>query len=97
MDRAEAFRAGHAAVAAAYGDHDSGTIILRRVSSNPYSSEMIFEPDLSKVAKLTKPVPRDFINKEGNYPSDKFIAWVKPLIGEVFEGVSIPRAIMNLK
>ncbi len=97
LDRSEAIAVGEAAVSAAYGDLDSGTIILRRKSGSPYKCEMIVEPDISKVAKLAKPVPRDFVNAEGNYPSEKFLAWVKPLMGEVFRGASIPRNIIQIK
>jgi len=97
LDRSEAIAVGEAAVSAAYSNLNSGTIILKRKSSSSYKCEMIIEPDISKVAKLAKPVPRDFVNAQGNYPSEKFLVWVKPLIGEVFHGASIPRNVVQIK
>jgi len=38
---------------------------------------------LSEVAVHAKPMPDDFINEQGNFPTQKFLDYARPLVGEL--------------
>lgn len=79
MDVDEAFMVGGAAVKAA-DEGDTGKMVtIDRITNNPYmSSAGLF--DVHRIANAEKVVPRSWINKEGNYVTEEFIAYVRPLI-----------------
>jgi 6-phosphofructokinase len=52
---------------------------IERTSNNPYTV-VYGEAPLSKVAVAAKPMPREYMNEAGNYPSEAFIEYVKPLV-----------------
>lgn len=79
MDVDEAFMVGGAAVKAA-DEGDTGKMVtIDRITNDPYmSSAGLF--DVHRIANAEKVVPRSWINKEGNYVTEEFIAYVRPLI-----------------
>lgn len=79
VDILEAYQVGGAAVKAA-DEGDSGKmVILNRLSDDPYQSGTEVK-DVHKIANDEKQVPRDWVNKEGNYVTDAFVNYVRPLI-----------------
>ena len=93
LDIMEAFMVGGEAVKAA-DEGDSGMmVILNRISNDPYACGTKVK-DVHKIANDEKRVPREWINKDGDYVTDEFIAYVRPLIqGDVapFMVNGIPR------
>lgn len=79
VDVDEAFMVGGAAVKAA-DEGDSGKmVVIDRVADDPYISEAGIY-DVHRIANNEKLVPRNWMNKEGNYVTDEFINYVEPLI-----------------
>ena len=80
----EAFNLGYEAVNSAVSGNTGVVMAIKRVSDNPYS--VTYEAvDVNKVANEAKTVPQDFINKEKNFVTEKFIDYIKPLVlGEIY-------------
>ncbi len=82
-DRDEAYMCGREAVKQAVAGTSGYMVGLKRVSNDPYSSEPALAK-LDEVANGEKPVPREWINDRGNFPTEEFIDYARPLIqGEV--------------
>ncbi len=75
----EAFMVGGAAVKAADEGDTGKMVVIDRVSDDPYMAAAGIY-DVHRIANNEKLVPRDWVNKEGNYVTEKFIDYVKPLI-----------------
>lgn len=99
VDILEAYQVGGAAVKAA-DEGDSGKmVVLQRLSDDPYQAGTEVK-DVHKIANDEKVVPRDWINQEGDYITDDFISYVRPLIqGDVSPIVvdGIPRHLYRKK
>ncbi len=79
VDVDEAFMVGGPAVKAA-DEGDSGKmVVIDRVADDPYMSAAGIY-DVHRIANNEKLVPRNWMNKEGNYVTDEFINYVEPLI-----------------
>ena len=79
VDILEAYQVGGAAVKAA-DEGDSGMmVVLERISDDPYQCQTTVK-NVHKIANGEKCVPREWINKDGTYVTDEFVAYVKPLI-----------------
>lgn len=82
IDAGEARECGVAAIRAAIsGDHQSGSIAMRRVEGGDYRCELLVTP-LHSVAKLTKDMPEDFIDGD-NAVSSAFRDYALPLTGGI--------------
>lgn len=79
VDILEAYQVGGAAVKAADEGDTGKMVVLHRLSDDPYQCGTEVK-DVHKIANDEKLVPRKWVNKEGNYVSDEFISYVKPLI-----------------
>ncbi len=79
VDITEAYQVGGAAVKAAFEGETGKMIILKRVSDDPYLCVTDIY-DVHKIANVEKKVPREWINEEGNYVTQAFINYVRPLI-----------------
>ncbi len=75
----EAFMVGGAAVKAADEGDTGKMVVIDRVADDPYMSAAGIY-DVHRIANNEKLVPRDWVNKEGNYVTEEFIDYVKPLI-----------------
>ena len=53
--------------------------VIIRTSDDPYQAGTEVK-DVHKIANDEKLVPRDWINKEGNNVTDRFVSYVRPLI-----------------
>ena len=79
VDITEAFQVGGAAVKAAFEGETGKMIILKGVSDDPYICVTDLY-DIHKVANVEKKVPREWINEAGDYVTEEFVNYVKPLI-----------------
>ncbi len=79
----ESYNVGYTAVEAAVSGKTGVVIAIKRVSNDPY--EVAYEAvDVNKVANEARIVPDDYINERGNFVTDKFIEYIKPLVkGEI--------------
>lgn len=80
VDLLEAIECGKRAVRAVVNEISGKMIAIKRISSSPYEIEY-FLVDIKEVMMYEKTMPREFINKEGNYVTEDFKLWCKPLIG----------------
>lgn len=79
VDILEAYQVGGAAVKAA-DEGDSGKmVVIVRTSDDPYQSTTEVK-DVHKIANDEKLVPREWLNKEGDYVTEEFVSYVRPLI-----------------
>lgn len=79
VDITEAFQVGGAAVKAAFEGETGKMIILKRVSDDPYICVTDIY-DVHKIANVEKVVPREWINEAGDYVTQDFVNYVRPLI-----------------
>ena len=79
VDITEAFQVGGAAVKAAFEGETGKMIILKRVSDDP-SICVTDIYDVHKVANVEKKVSREWINEAGDYVTEEFVSYIKPLI-----------------
>ena len=79
VDINEAFMVGGAAIKAADEGISGVMVVIDRLSDDPYQSTTGVY-DVHRIANDEKLVPRDWINKEGDYVTDEFISYLKPLI-----------------
>ena len=78
VDILEAYQVGGAAVKAA-DEGDSGKmVVLQRLSDDPYQASTEVK-DVHKIANDEKLVPRSWVNEEGDYVTEDFISYVRPL------------------
>ncbi len=84
LDREEAYICGKRAVELSAEGISGVMVTIVRESDEPYKSTT-GTVLLEEVAAKAKPMPDDFINEEGNFITDEFIKYAKPLIGELPE------------
>lgn len=81
VDAWEARLVGAAAVYMAVDEEISrGSIVIHRKPTKKYSIELEVVP-LRKVAKKTRSMPAKFINHAGNYVTQAFLDYARPLVG----------------
>ncbi len=90
VDLEEAFQCGAEAVKLALKGETGVMVTINRLSDDPYMIEFGKVP-LHEVAVAAKPMPTEYFNKEGNYVSDSFIKYMKPLAGEIPEFVRLEK------
>lgn len=79
VDITEAYQVGGAAVKAAFEGETGKMIILKRISDDPYLCITDIY-DVHKIANVEKTVPREWISESGDYVTQEFIGYVRPLI-----------------
>jgi 6-phosphofructokinase len=83
-DVSEAYACGREAARLA-GQGASGVMVtIVRESSGPYRSSL-GTAALEDVAVRAKPMPDEMINVDGNFPTDSFLEYLRPLVGELPE------------
>ena len=98
-DVKESFSAGNAAVYAASNGESGKMVLLKRVSNAPYQCTTDLA-DVHEIANLAKSVPRSMINESGDYITQEFIDYARPLIeGEMSQMTigGLPRHIVMSK
>ena len=100
IDVDEAFNVGGACVKAADEGRTGVMVVIVRVSDDPYQSTTDVN-DVHRIANDEKVVPREWINKAGNYVTEEFLDYVRPLIQGHYSPMMVeglPRHLnMNLK
>lgn len=81
VDLEEAYRVGAQAVKEAVAGKSGYMVTLVRESNTPYRCETGLAP-LQEAALAEKKLPLDYINEAGNLPTEKFVAYAMPLIGD---------------
>ena len=82
VDAKEAFGVGAAAVHEAINGNKDGSMAIQRKEGAKYAVEFKRVP-LKNVAKETRHMPDEFINKEGNNVTQAFIDYAAPIVGEL--------------
>ena len=86
VDVAEARAVGEEAVrAASSGEHHSGSIAIRRLERDGHYAADYFVTPLDTVAKVTRTVPREWLNAAGNDVLPAWLDYVRPLVGDLPE------------
>ena len=100
IDVDEAFNVGGACVKAADEGRTGVMVVIVRVSDDPYQSTTDVN-DVHRIANDEKVVPREWINKTGDYVTEEFLDYVRPLIQGQYTPMMVeglPRHLtMNLK
>ena len=81
-DLDEAYRCGVRAVELAAEGKTGVMVAMQRAEGSEYRCEYNTVP-LGKVAAHTRPMPDAYINAEGNFVTDEFMDYLRPLIGEM--------------
>ena len=81
VDAEEAERVGQHAVVASK-ETQSGSVVLKRQLSDTYFCD-VDVVDLHKVAKYTKDMPKEFIEKDKPYVTNEFFQYAMPLTGGI--------------
>ena len=100
VDVDEAFSVGGATIKAADEGSSGVMVVIDRVSDDPYQSTThVF--DVHRIANDEKVVPRKWINKTGDYVTEEFLDYVRPLIQGHYQPMMVeglPRHLnINLK
>ncbi|MDK1020883.1 MAG: 6-phosphofructokinase [Candidatus Hydrogenedentes bacterium] len=78
VDQTEAREVGEMAAKYAIGDNQDGSVAIRRIGD--YAVEYFLTP-LESVARESKSMPKEFINKDGNDVTQAFLEYARPLAG----------------
>ena len=81
-DLQEAHRCGRQAARLAAKGRSGVMVTLLRASNSPYRCTTGTVP-LEQVAAKAKPMPNEFINEAGNFPTRAFLDYARPLVGEL--------------
>jgi 6-phosphofructokinase 1 len=82
VDLEEAYMVGQAAVEAIIEGPGGQMVTLVRESNQPYRCTTGLAP-LAKVAQAERKVPPEFINREGNFVTEAFLHYLRPLVGSL--------------
>jgi 6-phosphofructokinase 1 len=99
VDREEAYEVGKAAVIAALAGETGKMVTLIREPGPVYRSTTGLV-ELEKVANVERYLPDDFINEEGNFVTEAFIEYARPLIGGALppyarlRGIRVPKKLL---
>jgi len=81
VDLDEAYRVGRQAVREAVAGRRQGMVTLVRDPGPAYHCSTGVAA-LEGIANKEKRLPAEFMNEAGNWPSEAFLGWARPLIGE---------------
>ncbi len=81
VDRREAFDVGQKALFYAADKNKSGSVTIKRVGDYGVEYKLV---ELKKVAGKTRVMPEEFINEAGNDVTEKFIKYLRPMLGADF-------------
>jgi len=82
IDLQEAYNCGVKAIKLAEEGVSGVMVSIHRVNSSPYQVELK-TVSLDEVALHTKPMDDKYINAQGNFVTDEYIKYIKPLVGEL--------------
>jgi len=82
VDLEEAYDCGVKAIQLAEEGISDVMVSINRISSSPYQVELK-TVSLDEVALRTKTMDDKYINTQGNFVTDEYIKYIKPLVGEL--------------
>ncbi len=82
IDLEEAYACGVKAIKLAEESASGIMVSILRVNSSPYQVELK-TVSLDEVALHTRPIDDKYINAQGNFVTDEYIKYIKPLVGEL--------------
>jgi len=82
VDQKEARMVGRKAVEFAAAGNVDGSVAIKRLKGPGYKVKYV-RAKLSAVARLTKDMPRSYINKAGNGVTGSFLNYAMPLVGKL--------------
>ena len=82
IDLQEAYACGVKAIKLAEKGISGVMISIHRVNSSPYQVELK-TVSLDEVALHTKPMDDKYINAQGNFVTDEYIKYIKPIVGKL--------------
>jgi 6-phosphofructokinase 1 len=82
VDAREAAQVGKLAVQFALSSDIDGSVVIQRKSGPRYAVEITYAP-LAEVARGEAEMPDHFINQAGNYVTQAFIDYARPLVGRL--------------
>ncbi len=82
VDQVEARECGRVAAKLALAGETDGTVVMKRAEGEKYSITY-HRAELAEVAKHTKDLPKNFINKAGNGITASYVKYALPLIGDL--------------
>lgn len=82
VDQKEARMVGRKAVQFALKGDEDGSVAMVRKPGETYAVDYV-RAELKDVARLTKPLPPEFINEAGNGINPAFAAYLAPLVGKL--------------
>ena len=94
LDFQEAYLCGRTAVEYASEGKTGVMVTLERADSAEYKC-VTGEAKLSDVAVRARPLPDSFINADGNFVTDEFVKYARPLIGEMPDYVRLANIKYN--
>ncbi|MCU0376724.1 MAG: diphosphate--fructose-6-phosphate 1-phosphotransferase [Bacteroidales bacterium] len=94
VDREEAYQCGIRAVELAVRGESGYMVTIVRMSDNPYTVTYGKVP-LNDVAVAARPMPEEYFNGEGNFVSDAFMEYMKPLTGELPDFVQLEKIMVK--
>jgi len=94
-DLDEAWQCGIEAVRMAERGESGYMVTIDRLSDDPYEISYGKVP-LGEVAIAARPMPGEYFNDAGNFVSDAFMKYMKPLTGELPDFVRLKK-VMVLK
>ena len=80
VDQAEARECGRKAVEFALSGDVDGSVAMKRAKGDKYKIEFV-RAELKDVARVTKDMPRSYLNKAGNGVTKSFVKYALPLTG----------------
>ena len=93
-DLEEAYQCGAAAVKTALEGNSGYMITIERISNNPYKT-ISGKTKLSNVAINTKEMPADYLNKKGNFVTEKFLNYAAPLFSDIPEYIQLDKIYID--
>lgn len=94
-DLEEAYLCGVEAVKLANKGLTGYMVSIERMSDEPYMIRFGKVP-LNDVAVSARPMPEEYFNLEGNYVSDEFFEYIKPLTGDLPGFIRLERKMVQL-
>jgi len=94
LDLEEAYHCGTEAVRLAENGETGFMVSIIRKTDDPYAVTYGKVP-LNDVAVTAKPMPAEYLNKEGNFVSEAFMKYMKPLTGELPDFVRLKKIMVQ--
>jgi 6-phosphofructokinase len=88
LDLEEAYGCGREAVRLAEAGRSGVMVALERKPGGPYRAHYT-DVALEEVAVKSKPMPAEYINPEGNFVTEAFLQYIRPLVGPIPEYTSL--------